>query len=250
VAVLGLGQLLAGWLKLKKGVKTTYSRKVFHLLNSLCAASTCPSAARGGALFGGLGIGAMIIAMFLEGRGLLLEGPGAEQDAPTGKMYVIVPFIATAVAGVLDKHPHARFAVVGYLVSGWGDASRRAGCVRWGQAPLQGEGRFGPARVARGERRRVRRLVGGAFIGVLIAQWPGCPASHSLAAAAAAALVEAVSIPRADNLTVQGDRDGLRSVSAWAAALPLNDHLSPSKILRTRGQEASPPAKRRTMPVM
>ncbi len=30
-AVLGLGALLAGWLKLKKGVKTNYTRKVFHL---------------------------------------------------------------------------------------------------------------------------------------------------------------------------------------------------------------------------
>jgi len=207
VAVLGLGALLAGYLKLRKGVKTNYTRKLFHVLNFTYAAVVYVIGGTVAVLiFGGLGIGAMLMAMFLKDGNILLEGLAREQDAPHRKLYVIVPFIATAVAGVFDNWLMARFAVVGYLVSGWGDAAGEPVGVRWGKHRYKVRALFGV--------RCTRSLEGslgvfavswaGAFIALLIAQVAWLPAVPiSLAAAGAAALVEAVSSHGLDNLTVQ-----------------------------------------------
>jgi len=223
VAVLGLGALLAGWLKLKKGVKTNYSRKVFHLLNFTYAAAVYVIGGTVAVLiFGGLGIGAMIIAMFLKDGNILLEGLAREQDAPHRKMYVIVPFIATAVAGVLDNILMPRFAVVGYLVSGWGDAAGEPVGVRWGKHRYKVRALWGVActRSLEGSAGVFAVSWAGAFIALLIAQVAWLPAIPiSLAAAAAAALVEAVSNHGLDNLTVQVTATAVAFGCAWAAGL-------------------------------
>lgn len=206
-AVLGLGALLAGWLKLKRGVKTNYTRKVFHLLNFTYAAVVYVIGGTVAVLiFGGLGIGAMLIAMFLKDGNILLEGLAREQDFPHRKLYVIVPFIATAVAGVLDNLLMPRFAVVGYLVSGWGDAAGEPVGVRWGKHRYKVRALYGVActRSLEGSAGVFAVSWAGAFIALLIAQVPWLPAIPiSLAAAGAAALVEAVSSHGLDNFTVQ-----------------------------------------------
>jgi phytol kinase len=207
VAVLGLGALLAGWLKLKKGVKTNYTRKVFHILNFTYAAAIYVIGGTVAVLiFGGLGIGAMIIAMFLKDGNILLEGLAREQDAPHRKFYVIMPFIATAVAGVLDNILMPRFAVVGYLVSGWGDAAGEPVGVRWGKHRYKVRALYGVActRSLEGSAGVFFVSWAGAFIALLIARVAWLPAIPiSLAAAGVAALVEAVSNHGLDNLTVQ-----------------------------------------------
>ena len=223
VAVLGLGALLAGWLKLKKGVKTNYSRKVFHLLNFTYAAVIYVIGGTVAVLiFGGLGIGAMIIAMFLKDGNILLEGLAREQDAPHRKLYVIVPFIATAVAGVLDNILMPRFAVVGYLVSGWGDAAGEPVGVRWGRHRYKVRALWGVActRSLEGSAGVFAVSWAGAFVALLIARVAWLPAIPiSLAAAAAAALVEAVSSHGLDNLTVQMTAAAVAFGCVWAAGL-------------------------------
>ena len=44
IAILASTALLAGWLKLKKGVKVNYTRKVFHILNFTYANAAWASA--------------------------------------------------------------------------------------------------------------------------------------------------------------------------------------------------------------
>ena len=226
-AVLGLGALLAGWLKLKKGVKTNYTRKVFHILNFTYAAAiyVIGGSGRGTVavlIFGGLGIGAMLIAMFLKDGNILLEGLAREQDAPHRKLYVIVPFIATAVAGVLDNILMPRFAVVGYLVSGWGDAAGEPVGVRWGRHRYKVRALWGVecTRSLEGSAGVFVVSWAGAFIALLIAQVPWLWAVPiSLLAAGAAALVEAVSSHGLDNLTVQMTAAAVAYGCAWAAGL-------------------------------
>jgi phytol kinase len=223
VAVLGLGALLAGYLKLKKGVKTNYTRKVFHILNFTYAAVIYVVGGTVAVLvFGGLGIGAMLIAMCLKDGNILLEGLAREQDAPHRKLYVIMPFIATAVAGLFDNWFMARFAVVGYLVSGWGDAAGEPVGVRWGKHRYKVRALFGVecTRSLEGSAGVFVVSWAGAFIALQIARVAWLPAVPiSLAAAGAAALVEAVSSHGLDNLTVQITATAVAWACAYASGL-------------------------------
>jgi len=207
VAVLGSTALLAGWLRVKKGVRVNYTRKVFHILNFSYAAGAFLLGGTVAVLFfGGMGIGAMILVYFLPEGHILLEGIARDQDAPHRKFYVMFPFAVTAVAGLVDSWLIPQFAVVGYLVSGWGDAAGEPVGARWGRHRYKVRALWGVACT-----RSIEGSVGvflaswlAAFVGLQIARvdwlWS---IPISLAAAAAAALVEAVSSHGLDNLTVQ-----------------------------------------------
>ncbi|MBM4248707.1 MAG: hypothetical protein FJ149_04615 [Euryarchaeota archaeon] len=223
VAVLGLGALLAGWLKLRRGVRTNYTRKLFHVL---CFSYAAGIFVIGGTVavlvFGGLGIGAMIVALFLKDGNILLEGLAREQDAPHRRFYVVVPFIATAVAGVLDNLLVPRFAVVGYLVSGWGDAAGEPVGVRWGRHRYRVRALWGVecTRSLEGSLGVFLVSWAGALIALQIAAVPWPPALPiSLLSAAAATLVEAFSSHGLDNLTVQMTASFVAYGSALAAGL-------------------------------
>jgi len=207
VAVLGSTALLAGWLRLKKGVKVNYTRKIFHISNFTFAAAAYLYGGTVAVLFfGGMGIGAMLVSILLPDGNILLEGIAREQDAPHRRFYIVVPFIATAVAGVVDSWLIPQLAVVGYLVSGWGDAAGEPVGTRWGRHRYKVKALWGVACT-----RSVEGSIGvflaswvAAFVGLQIARIDWLWAVPiSLAAAAAAAFVEAVSSHGLDNLTVQ-----------------------------------------------
>jgi len=148
----------------------------------------------------------MIVCLFLKDGHILLEGIAREQDAPHRKLYVIVPFVATAIAGIIDNSLVPRFAVVGYLVSGWGDAAGEPVGVRWGRHKYKVSALYGVSCT-----RSIEGSIGvfvasavGATIALIIAAIPFPIAIPiALAAAGAATLVEAVSSHGLDNLTVQ-----------------------------------------------
>lgn len=221
--VLALSALLAGWLKLKKGVKTNYTRKVFHIINFTYAAMIyLVGSTVAVVIYGGFGLGAMLVCLFLKDGNILLEGIAREQDAPHRKLYLIVPFLATAIAGIIDNSLFTRFAVVGYLVSGWGDAAGEPVGVRWGKHRYKVRALFGVqcTRSLEGSLGVFAVSWAGAFIALLIAQVAWLPAVPiSLAAAGAAALVEAVSSHGLDNLTVQITATAVAFGCALAAGL-------------------------------
>jgi phytol kinase len=53
-------------------------------------------------------------------------------DAPYQKYYIVVPFLMTAVGGMLSNILFGKLAVVGYAVTGWGDAVGEPVGTRWG----------------------------------------------------------------------------------------------------------------------
>jgi len=207
VAMLAVTAYVAGWLRLKRGIRVNYTRKVFHISNFTYAAVAY---LYGGTLavlfFGGMGIGAMVVALFLRDGNILLEGIAREQDAPHRRFYLIVPFVATAVAGVIDSAVFPELAVVGYLVSGWGDAAGEPVGARWGVHRYKVRALWGVActRSLEGSAGVFLASWLAAFVGLQIARIPWLLALPiSLACAGAAALVEAVSSHGLDNLTVQ-----------------------------------------------
>jgi len=207
VLVLALSSLLAGWLKLKKGIRTNYTRKVFHIMNFTYAAIIyLVGSTVAVVIYGGFGLGAMVVCYLLKDGNILLEGIAREQDEPHRRLYVIVPFAATAIAGILDNSFFTRFAVVGYLVSGWGDAAGEPVGVRWGKHRYNVPSMAGVkcTRSVEGSLGVFVTSVMGAFIALQISRVPVLPSIPiALAAAGVATLVEAFSSHGLDNFTVQ-----------------------------------------------
>lgn len=202
-----LWSLLSGWLKTAKGLKTGYTRKIFHfgiftMAGVLQVCIGLPAVV----LFGVL-TSAWVMFAVLRGDGFpFFEAIARETDIPRRGFFVIIPLISTALGGVLSNILFPGFAVVGYLVAGWGDAIAEPVGVRFGKHKYKVPSLGGvPA---------VRSLEGSSA--VLIAGFAACftsliiiglsPISALLTAfvvAISATLIEAISNHGIDNLTVQ-----------------------------------------------
>lgn len=199
--------LLAGFVKLRFRVKTNYTRKLFHLLVFTFAGV---AAFLGGLeavlVYGGVATLYVLVAILLDGGNVLYEGVAREDDAPHRSLYILIPFLATAVGGLLGNVWFGPFAVVGYVVAGWGDAIGEPVGVRFGRHPYRVAGLFGAA----------RRTVEGSiaillvsFVAVHVAAvfalslpW-NAALVPSAATAAGVTIVEAVSPRGLDNSTIQ-----------------------------------------------
>lgn len=200
--------LLAGWLKRARGWRTGATRKVFHFLifGSVAAiealwdtSSVC--------LFGGM-VSLVLLHAILRGEGhLLYEAVARERDAPHRTHYVVVAYLATLIGGVAANVWFGPLALVGYLVTGLGDAVAEPVGLRFGRhlyrVPALGV-------------RAVRSLEGSAAVFgaslLSIALAAGLSPALELSAAAlgwvpavalAATLVEAVTPHGWDNATLQ-----------------------------------------------
>jgi phytol kinase len=131
--VFGAGTL-AGYMKKEKGVKTNYTRKVFHFIVFTSATIIhyffgLP----GTAIFGTASLAFLITAIWRGDDSIIYEGIAREQDKPHRSFYLIVPFIATALGGITGNFFFMGYAMVGYLVIGWGDAVGEPFGVRFGK---------------------------------------------------------------------------------------------------------------------
>lgn len=124
----------AGLLKQRYTLKTGYTRKIFHFLiftnatgiqvffglKTLC-------------LFGAATSGVILYAL-LKGDGhLLYEAMAREKDAPHRSYYIIAPYAATFLGGVFSNVFFGYAALVGYLVTGLGDAIGEPVGTRFGK---------------------------------------------------------------------------------------------------------------------
>lgn len=131
--VFGAG-LLAGYLRTSKGLKTNYTRKIFHfIVYSVATGVTWLWGLPATAIFGTCALFFLIFAIWRGEGSILYEGIAREQDAPQRTFYLLVPFLATAAAGVLDNIVFGAFASIGYLCVGWGDAIAEPFGVRFGK---------------------------------------------------------------------------------------------------------------------
>jgi phytol kinase len=125
---------LSGYLKLKKRLKTNYTRKIFHFTIFSTAGLMGLFVGFHGVIVFGSWAGIFILIIIHLGDGnIFYEGMAREQDSPHRSFYIIVPFLSTAIAGMLDNILFGQVALIGYLVAGWGDAVGEPVGVRFGK---------------------------------------------------------------------------------------------------------------------
>jgi phytol kinase len=125
---------ISGFLKMKKGIKTNYTRKLFHFTIFSTAGLVGLFFGFSGTIVFGSWAGIFILLILYLGDGnIFYEGMAREQDEPHRSFYILVPFLSTAIAGLLDNFLFGQVALVGYLVAGWGDAAGEPIGVRFGK---------------------------------------------------------------------------------------------------------------------
>lgn len=127
---------LASWLKQKQGWKTGYTRKVFHFVTFTTIAVLMAIPALGlpiVCLHGGM-TSLVILYAIVRGDGHpLYEAMAREKDAPHRTAYIIAPYIATLLGGLVSVIYFAPYAIAGFLVTGLGDAVGEPVGTRWGK---------------------------------------------------------------------------------------------------------------------
>jgi phytol kinase len=134
IVVIILTAYFSGTLKRKDHLKTNYTRKIFHFIIFTAAGVIGIFSGVQGVIVFGCVAGVFIMIIINYGIGnLFYEGLAREQDSPHRSFYLIVPFVATAAGGLLNNLVIGQFAIIGYLVAGWGDAAGEPVGVRFGK---------------------------------------------------------------------------------------------------------------------
>jgi len=203
IALAWLYLYVAGRCKRDRGWATGYTRKLFHILVFTTAASVQGGLGLPALMVFGAATSAVIFYAVLRGDGdPLFEAIAREGDAPRRTHFILAPYLATLVGGLLSNALFgAAAAVYGYLVAGLGDAAGEPVGTRFGRHRYRVPSPRGVVSFRSVEGSLAVFAV--SFAAVALAG----RASHALGAAAiialAAAAVEAVSPHGWDNLTMQ-----------------------------------------------
>jgi phytol kinase len=213
-AILGSG-LLSGVLKRRAGWPTGYTRKLSHFLIFFTAVGLhlwggMPAVNILGA---GMGVYVLLIARAGEGN-VFFEALARERDFPRRGYFIILPYLTTALGGLLSNLFFGAFAVMGYVVGGAADAVAEPVGVRFGRHRYK----VPSLRKVESSERSVEGS-GAVFIAAFVLSAAAflwlyhLNHVHSLLAAllvsSAIVVVEAVSPHGADNLTIQITASGL-----------------------------------------
>ncbi|HSJ14158.1 MAG TPA: hypothetical protein VK939_07075 [Longimicrobiales bacterium] len=213
VAALGLAWVLpcaalAAWLRVRRGVRTPYTRKVFHFLTIAAATLVQLRWGFGGVMVYGSVVTLVVLYTVARGEGFpFYEAIARDTDAPHRTRFILIPLATTAVGGLLANLLFPLAAHVGYMAVAVGDAVGEPVGTRWGRHryTVPSLSRRVPA---------TRSLEGSAAVFVstalavgLLLLMGGEPfaraAGIAAAVAAATAAVEAASHHGLDNLTIQ-----------------------------------------------
>ena len=125
---------LAGYLKMQKRWKTGYTRKLFHFgVFGTVVAVNSQYGLPGVYVFGAMTTLAIGYAL-VRGEGYYLyEAMAREKDAPHRTRYIIEPYLATLVGGLLANQLFPQTVGFGYLVAGLGDAVAEPVGTRFGR---------------------------------------------------------------------------------------------------------------------
>lgn len=208
-----------GALKLRRGVRTGYTRKLFHF--TIFSLATLLHAWGGWPAVNAFSCGVVAVILFGVWRGdghPVFEALARESDAPHRAFFIIVPLLTTALGGLASNALAGDFALVGYLVTGWGDAVGEPVGRRFGRHPYRVPTLMGVP--------STRSLEGSAAVGLaaLLAtfftlhfafQQPLEGAFfHASVVAAATVAIEAVSPHGTDNFTTMA---GAALLARWLA---------------------------------
>ncbi|MBI4606323.1 MAG: hypothetical protein HY721_30530 [Planctomycetes bacterium] len=214
----------SGWLKVRRGLRTGDTRKLFHLAIFAAAAvlGRSPLGFEAVNLLGGVMTVYLAWVLAASEGSLLYEGIAREADAPRRSLHIALPFLATAAGGIAAVSLFGPHAVVGFAVTGVADAIAEPIGIRWGRHRYRVP-TFGRGVVSHRSLEGSAAVLAASFaaaLAVLAALPPelrGGPAriaATAAAVAATAALVEAVSPHGLDNLTLQVAASGV----AWGMA--------------------------------
>lgn len=134
LVILVLAGSLTGHLTLKRGWKTNYTRKVFHfIIFSSVTVIGSVGGLKAVTTFGGVAGLYILLTIYLGEGHPFYEAIARKQDAPHRTYYILVPFCATAAGGLVSNGLFGEAALVGYIVTGWGDAVGEPFGVRFGR---------------------------------------------------------------------------------------------------------------------
>ena len=123
----GLG---AGALRDRLRLRVGYTRKIYHFAIFTIAAVI---GVRGGfaavQAYGGAVALVVLFAVWRGERSALFRAVARPTDAPHQRFYIIVPLFMTALGGLASNLLFGPCAVVGYAVTGWGDAVGEPGAL-------------------------------------------------------------------------------------------------------------------------
>jgi phytol kinase len=197
----------AGWLRMSRNIRVSYTRKVFHFLIFTMACFVQAWGGIEGTIVFGTVVCCSVMYAILRGNGYAFyEAMARPTDEPHRSLYIFIPMVTTAIGGVIANIFFQPVALVGYLVGGWGDAVGEPIGAKWGKHRYKVPSMMGvPA--SRSIEGSVAVMIA-AFLAALAGlALMGAPMDLAFKAAAAAAvaacLIEAISTHGLDNLTVQ-----------------------------------------------
>jgi len=124
----------AGVLKKRAALETGYSRKVFHfLIFGTVSAIHWVSGTPGVCLFGGMTSFVLLYAILRGSGHFMYEAIARERDAPRRTYFIVVPYFATLIGGLLSNILFGAAAIAGYLATGLGDAVAEPVGARFGR---------------------------------------------------------------------------------------------------------------------
>lgn len=208
---------LAGWMKVKKNVRTPYTRKTFHFIIFSAAGVIQYFYGLHAVSLMGMIVSLIVLMGVVAGEKLwLYRALARETDSPHEKKFILVPLVATALGGILSNIFFPVTAYIGYFVGGWGDAVGEPVGTKWGKHRYTVPTLFGVKATRSIEGSLAVMLVSILISFVCLINIPTFSMTDvlvaSLTCGVAAACVEAISSHGLDNLTIQLCASGILSL--------------------------------------
>lgn len=199
--------LVVGKLRCERNVRTAYTRKIFHFSIFTMASVVHLVWHLPGVTVLGLVMSAIVLYAVYRGDGFpLYEALARPSDAPHRTLFIIVPLVTTMLGGIVTNTFFPRFAYIGYLVCGWGDAVGEPVGSRWGRHKYRVPSLSGVPAVRSLEGSLAVFVVGSiaAIVGLdALGHLTMHAAAVGIACGLAGAVVEAISNHGIDNFTTQ-----------------------------------------------
>jgi phytol kinase len=198
---------VAGWLRVRHGVRAPYTRKTFHfMILSTALLVQLRWGLPGTVVYGSVVATGVLLAVARGAGNPFYEALARDSDRPHRTLFILIPLATTALGGMLANALFPAWAHVGYMVVAWGDAVGEPVGTRWGRHRYRVPSLAGVA--------ATRSLEGSAAVflasvlaGAIALLASGTTASAAVGAAlaigAGSTLVEAASNHGLDNLTIQ-----------------------------------------------
>ena len=197
----------AGWLRTRRRVRAPYTRKIFHFtIFTMAAVVQLVWGLPGVVTFGSIVALAVLYATWRGEGHPFYEAMARPTDDPHRTLFILIPLATTALGGLIGNLLFPSYAMLGYLVVGWGDAVGEPVGTRWGRHRYRVPSLAGVKAMRSIEGSLAVLLCGSAAATIGLLAWghtPGTAILVGLACGVAGALVEAFSTHGLDNLTVQ-----------------------------------------------